>query len=94
MNGTTQATPSVASKVVTIFKLLASLSEQSLRNSEKAYQLKTRLLATPVSQDESKTEEGKESGILNRMIQQLNTVLRIMNAEEQFLMEVLEQTDE
>ena len=88
-----QETPTVTSKVLTIFKLLASLSEQSLRNNEKAYQLKTRLLATPVDQAEGKVEE-KETGILSRIIHQLSVVLRTMNAEEQFLVEVLEQTEE
>ncbi len=95
MNQTTQASPpSVASKVVTIFKLLASLEELGLRNNQKTYQLKSRLLGTPVDQCQESKDAEKPVGILNRMISLIDLTILKATETEKFLAEVLEQTDE
>ena len=95
MNETSAKAPSVASKVATIFKLLAILDNQTSRNNEKAFQLKSRFLGTPADEIEEGAKDSAEPvGILNRIISQLDFLIKKTAETQKFLAEVLEQTEE
>ena len=94
MNQTTTAKPQVVTKVKNIFELIVSLQELSETTNKQAYKIKERLLCTPVEETDASGDKTPVLGILDRIVDELNTLRSRTHQTNAFLAETIEQLEE